>query len=502
MTAEEIEIDWLKKWADYTPDRIAFKDHTTGAEYSYLAIYKLAGRIALHLRNRYQVEKGQRVAVIANNEFEYIPLFYALQRMGAIMVPINFRLTAREFGYILNDCAPTLLIYQREFENILADIPGTVLPKAQVSWTGENSLSEMLSSPLEGEAEVPMAGEFEDPCMILYTSGTTGFPKGALITHKMIFWNAVNTILRLDISQKDVQLAFMPFFHTGGWNVLLTPFVHKGATTVFVQKFEPDLIVRLCDQEKVTILFGVPTILDMMSRAPSFNRAKMDSVRFAIAGGEALPIPLINLWQEKGVPVRQGYGLTEFGPNVFSLNEEDAIRKIGSIGFANFYVKTKVIDSYGEEVNPGEIGELLLKGPMCMGGYWRNPQATEETVKQGWLYTGDLVKFDAEGYFYVVGRKKEMFISGGENVYPVEVEQVISSHPSVREVAVVGVADEKWGEVGKAFISLEQGFELNSEQLHAHCHDKLAKFKIPKHLEIMPELPKGHSGKILKKQLR
>lgn len=501
MIPEKIEVDWIGQWARYAPDKVAFKDQSTEVEYSYVQTFNMVGRLALRLEREFAVEKGQRVAVLASNEFEYIPLFYALQRLGAIMVPVNFHFTARELSHVLKDCSPALLVYQEAFEGLIAQTPGHLVPERKMIWSGDNSLIEYLGEPVAGETNVPMRAYFEDPCMILYTSGTTGFPKGAVITHKMMFWNAVNTSLRLDLSQKDVQLAFLPLFHTGGWNVLLTPFVHKGAKTVLLKKFDPELVVQLCEKEKVTILFGVPTTMDMMARSRSFCDASMDSVRYAIVGGEPMSLELIKIWNKKGVPIRQGYGLTEFGPNVFSLNEEDAIRKIGSVGFANFYVQTKVVGDDGERVAQGEVGELLLKGPMCMEGYWRNPEATAETIKQGWLYTGDLVKFDEEGYFYVVGRKKEMFISGGENVYPVEVEQVISSHPAVREVAVVGIPDKKWGEVGKAFIGLESDVELVEETILEYCRDKLARFKIPKQIEFLSELPKGSSGKVLKKQL-
>lgn len=501
MIPETIEIDWIKQWAYYAPDKVAFKNQSTGVEYSYSRIYRMVGHLAMRLQKEFGIEHGQRVAVLANNEFEYIPLFYALQRLGAIMVPVNFHFTARELSHILKDSSPELLVYQAEFEAIVAQTPDSLVPAKKMTWSGDNSLVEGLCGPEQGETECCMHAQFEDPCMILYTSGTTGFPKGAVITHKMIFWNAVNTSLRLDLSQKDVQLAFLPLFHTSGWNVLLTPFVHRGAKTVFIKKFDPDLVVQLCEKEKVTILFGVPTTMDMMARSPSFGAADMDSVRFAIVGGEPMSLELIKVWNDKGIAIRQGYGLTEFGPNVFSLNQEDAIRKIGSVGFANFYVQTRVVANNGKDVPPGEVGELLLKGPMCMDVYWNNPAATKETIKQGWLYTGDLVKFDEEGYCYVVGRKKEMFISGGENVYPIEVEQVISSHPAVREVAIVGIPDNKWGEVGKAFISLEPDFELDEATILGYCRDKLARFKIPKTIEFLPELPKGSSGKILKRDL-
>ncbi|MFN8944674.1 MAG: AMP-binding protein, partial [Pseudobdellovibrionaceae bacterium] len=346
----------------------------------------------------------------------------------------------------------------------------------------------------------------DTPVMILYTSGTTGFPKGAVLSHGMLFWNAVNTSLRLNISQDDCAVIFLPLFHTGGWNVLMTPFLHRGATIILTKKFEADQVLNLSEKHECTLLFGVPTTMDMMSRSASFPQIHLKKLRYAVVGGEPMPIDLIRTWANKGISIRQGYGLTEFGPNVFSLNEEDSIRKIGSIGFPNFYIDVKIMDEF-TEVKANEVGELWLRGPMCMLGYWKNEKATSETIVDGWLKTGDLVRKDEEGYVYVVGRKKEMYISGGENVYPAEVEKVLRSFPLIREAAVIGVQDEKWGEVGKAFIALEQPpEELNVKALEGkileYCLANLAKFKVPKYIQFIDSLPKGESGKILKKELR
>ncbi len=317
-----------------------------------------------------------------------------------------------------------------------------------------------------------------------------------------VFWNSINTSLRLNISQTDATVIFLPFFHTGGLNVLTTPFLHRGAKLIFIKKFDGDQILKLSESHKATILFGVPTTMDMMSRSEVFKNVNLTSLRYAIVGGEPMPVDLIHKWNDKGIAIRQGYGLTEFGPNVFSLNEEDAIRKIGSIGFANFYSEAKIVDDDAKELGSEQIGELVLKGPMCMTGYWKNDKATKETIKDGWLHTGDLVKKDSEGYFYVVGRKKDMYKSGGENVYPTELEQVMRHLPGVREVAVIGVPDSKWGEVGKAFIVKESiSSDLTVDKINDYCAKNLAKFKIPKYFLFVPDLPKGDSGKILKRKL-
>jgi fatty-acyl-CoA synthase len=494
-----IETDWLKKWATYSPRAVALQDAETKSQYTYAELYYLSCRIASHLKNHFNVGFGDRVAVLATNEMEYVPLFFASQRLGAILVPVNFRLTSREIDHILEDSGAEVLIAQNAFKETIEKLNPKFVPDKRWSFEDLQSSVREYSLTKTSDWEIPFAGEFESPAMILYTSGTTGAPKGAIITQKMMFWNSINTGLRLNLTQNDVNVSFLPFFHTGGWNVLTTPLLHRGAKVIVAKKFEADRVLELCETEKVTILFGVPTTMDMMFRSPQFAKTDLSSVRYAIVGGEPMPIDLIKSWQEKGIPIRQGFGLTEFGPNVFSLPEEDSIRKAGSIGFPNFYVDVRVVDDNGRDVTADEIGELILKGPVCTPGYWKNEEATANTIKNGWLHTGDLVRCDSEGYYYVAGRKKDMFISGGENVYPVEIERYLSSHPKIREVAVIGVRDEKWGEVGKAFIAAAS--DLSADEVIQFCQGNLAKFKIPKHFAFLPELPKGDSGKILKRLL-
>ncbi|MES2964581.1 MAG: long-chain fatty acid--CoA ligase [Bdellovibrionota bacterium] len=510
-----VSSDWLKKWSRFSPKSVAFKDADSGRELTYGNLYFSSCRLATELESRFGVSPGDRVAVLATNELEYPVLFFALQRLGAMMVPVNFRLSAREISHVLGDSEAKLLVSQSQFDSVLASATG--VPSQRWAFDGEASLVSWLAKENEifaleklGEKlrfenlpwEKSFSGTEDSECMVLYTSGTTGAPKGALITNRMLLWNSINTTLRLNLNQSDVTLSFLPFFHTGGWNVLLTPFVHRGAKTIIMKKFDATRVLELCESERATILFGVPTTMAMMTASPGFETTDLSSLRYAIVGGEPMAIESIHTWQRKGVAIRQGFGLTEFGPNVFSLNEEDAIRKIGSIGFANFYIDVRVVDDDGRDVPQGHVGELVLRGPVCTPGYWKNPEATANAIKDGWFYTGDLVRADDEGYFFVAGRKKDMFISGGENVYPIEVEQCLSAHPSVREVAVVGIADDKWGEVGKAFISLHAGANASVDEILGYCQQNLAKFKIPKHVAFLPELPKGDSGKILKRSLR
>ncbi len=504
MTAP-FEADWLKRWNLYSPESVAIKDADSGRSWTYQQLFEISNRLARFLKTHHGIEKGDRIAVLSFNEPEYVGLFFAAQRLEAILVPINFRLTAREIAHILKDSGAKLFIHQRQFQDTVRQIEQTQpdeLPRSLMYFDGPDSVTAVCDSNALPSETLPMSGVApETPCMILYTSGTTGAPKGAIITQGMIFWNSVNTTLRLNLSQNDVTLSFLPFFHTGGWNVLTTPFLHRGATVVLLKKFDPDRILKLCETERVSILFGVPTMLDMMKHSPLFKQVDLGSVRYAIVGGEPMPLDLIRTWQDRGVPIRQGFGLTEFGPNVFSLNEEHSTKKIGSIGFPNFYIEARIVDERGKELGADEIGELVLRGPMSMSGYWKNPEATAQTIRDGWLHTGDLVRRDPEGFYYVVGRKKDMYISGGENIYPAEIEQYLRTHPKVREAAVIGVKDEKWGEVGKAFIVTHTGEAIEPSELTDFCLNNLAKFKIPKHFAFLKELPKGDSGKILKRAL-
>ncbi len=503
MTPEmKIELDWLARWACYSPRHIAVKDGESQRELNYAQLFSQSCFLAEVLVRRFDVRAGDRVACLAQNELEYITLFFATQRLGAILVPINFRFTGSEVAHIVRDSGAKLVIAQKAFWDKIENLKA----HAQLwLFDGPESLSEVCQTGLT-KSYAPLhqsfVSSFEDPAMILYTSGTTGFPKGAVISHRMLFWNSVTTGLRLNLTQNESVLTFLPLFHTGGWNVLTTPCLHRGAKVVLLRKFDADLVLKLCESEKVTILFGVPTTMDFLKRSRLFNVSDLASVRYAIVGGEPMPLELIKAWETRGIPIRQGYGLTEFGPNVFSLNEEDSRVKMGSIGFPNFYIDAKVVGDKGEDLEDEQVGELVLRGPMAMSGYWNNPQATNEVIRDGWLHTGDLVRRDSQGFYFVVGRKKEMYISGGENVYPAEVEKILRLFPGVREVAVVGVKHERWGEAGRAFLTFENGVKkAGLEDLKTHCLNHLAKFKVPLEFIVLDDLPKTESGKVAKRLL-
>ncbi len=488
------EVDWIAKWAVYTPRRLFLRDHASGDSWDFAAADACARAVAAHLRDAHGIGRGDRVAVLARNSAETVFLMLACVKLGAVLVPLNFRLTAPELAVPLADAEPKLVIRTAEFADRVGAGPVAVAPDA---------VSALVRGPVPDAVFAPdRPGELDDLVMILYTSGTTGAPKGAMITHRMLLWNAINTTLRLDLSGQDHSLSFAPFFHTGGWNVLLTPFLHNGASHTLLENFDADLILDLCEREQVTLLFGVPTMMQMMADSPRFAAADLASVRYAIVGGAAMPVPLIHTWHDKGVWIRQGYGLTEVGPNCFSLHQDHAVAKAGSIGFPNFYVDARIVGPDGRECAPGEVGELWLRSEVVTPGYWRNPAATAEAVTDGWFHTGDLMTRDAEGFHFVVDRKKNMYISGGENVYPAEVEAVLVAHPAVKEAAVIGVPDPRWGEAGRAFLVPNPDRAPDEADLRAHCGTRLAKFKIPREFVVIEALPRNDAGKVDRTALR
>lgn len=493
------QVDWLSKWAKYTPGKFFLREYNSGREWTFEEFNSASNHLAEYLINELGLKKKDRLAVYSPNNAEYVLLFTACVKTGIILVPLNFRLVPRELDILISDAEPQVFVYDKEYQQSkdeLTSVPAEC-PTLQISditkffdYT-DKEIDNVDSSDLTEE----------DFVMILYTAGTTGISKGAIITHKMLFWNSINTALRLDLNSQDHTQSFAPFFHTGGWNVLFTPFLHTGASHTLLNKFDPELVLELMEKEKTTILFGVPTMLQMMSDSPKFDEVDLTSVRYAIVGGAPMPIPLIERWHNKGVFIRQGYGLTEVGPNVFSLHHDDAIRKKGSIGFPNFYFETKLVDDNGKECDVNEVGELWLKSPVVTPGYWRNKEATEKAISDGWFHTGDMLMFDEEGYYYVVDRKKNIFISGGENIYPAEIERYLYANKKIKETAVIGVPDEKWGEVGKAFMVLNENESLEHNELYEFCKEGLAKYKIPKYFEVVEELPKNEAGKIDRKSL-
>jgi fatty-acyl-CoA synthase len=411
-------------------------------------------------------------------------------------------LTVHELTTILSDCVPKLLIHDKGYQQKATEV-GTVVNASQLT-----SL-QLLPTSAFPEAEASLARravpfqtpDGEEAALILYTSGTTGIPKGAILSHRMITWNAINTQVSWGLWDTDITPTFAPFFHAGGLNVLTTPLYHCGGTVVLLRSSDPTTVLHAIEQERCTIVFAVPTVFQMLMEHPHFDTSDLSSVRFCVTGGSSCPLPIIHGYAARGLQFRQGYGLTEVGVNCFSLAPEDAVRKAGSVGRPVFHSRARIVDEHDHDVAPGEVGELVLDGPHVCSGYWRRPEATEEARRGGWWHTGDLVRCDEEGYYSIVGRKKDMFISGGENVYPAEIEGVLATHPAIAEVAVIARPDPKWGEVGLA-VAVSRTADLTAEEVIAFCSDKLARYKIPRAVVFTDTLPRNAMGKVMKAELR
>ncbi len=482
--------DWIAKWAIYSPDKIALQEHESGKTISYSDLNRRANGIASLMVEKYNIQKGDRIAVIAEFSIDFVALFSAAQKKGFCIVPINYRLAATEIVHIITDAAPTLTLYDTQYVHLLPHI------------SEELVLSEMTAKAGSADSTEINQVDEDDAIFIIYTSGTTGKPKGVRYTHKMAFWNSINTAISLIVNMESRTVNVMPPFHTGGWNVLLLPFLHHGGFTYLCRKFDSNTVLNLLNSQQSTLFMGVPTMLSMMAQDPDFEKTDFSSMYYIIVGGESMPIPMIEKYAERGVAIRQGYGMTEVGPNLTSLHQDDAISKKGSIGRTNFYVRHRVVKEDGQDAKPDESGELWLQGPMVTPGYWNNEEGTKEAFSDDglWFKTGDIVREDADRYIYIVDRLKNMYISGAENVYPAEIEAVLRRLPYVRECAVVGVKDEKWGEVGKAFVVVSK--DVSEQALKDFCVENLAKYKVPKYFVFIDQLPKSDSGKIDKKVLK
>ncbi len=495
--------DWLGRRAIHTPFREALvvmpraqraglgDPQAEPLRLTYDQWNRMANRMA-HFLLEQGVRRGDRVAVLSQNCLEMLTLLFACGKLGAIYVPYNWRLTVAELRPLVADTDPRIFFYGPHIEQAVAELQ----PPKPVG---------LLNLDLSGyPEETPPAPDLdpEDPWMILYTGGTTGRSKGAVLSHRAVLWNAWNTIAGWTLSPDDRVPILTPFFHTGGLNVFTTPLVELGGCSILMGPFDPGELLDAVEKERLTVIFMVPTMFKMVMDHPRFAETDFSRVRFLISGGAACPEPVLLAYRAKGCQFKIGYGLTEAGPNTFGMPDHRSWDKPGSVGFPLPHIQLRIVAEDGRLCGTNEVGELLIKGGHVFSGYWRNPEATAEALQGGWLHTGDLARRDEEGFYYIVDRKKDMIISGGENVFPLEVEDAIYQHPAVAECAVVGIPDPKWGEVGKAFVVLKPGMRLTEEELIEHCRKLLAKYKIPKQVEFLPELPKNAAGKILKRELK
>ncbi len=507
--------DYLGRRAIYSPAKLAIIDYGKNPEWrlTYRQMNERANRLANHFKC-IGIGKGDRVAIFARDGVEHLDTFFACAKLGAIHTALNWRLHWREAVGIIETTTPKVMIYSDDFKSTISEIEHAtrntqhaITNYIHIEGDGIPNSTHFESSLQSGATTAVTCEllEAEDIVALIFTGGTTGLPKAAQVSHRMIAWNTLNTVIH-DVTHNDTYLNVFPMFHTGGLFVYTLPQVIFGGTTILIRQFDPALVLSLIEKERVTIFGGVPAMYQMMTQAENWERANLSSLRFCTSGGAPLPVPLVEKYtQEKGIRFKQGFGMTEFGPGIFALAPEDAIRKAGSIGRPNFFVDARVVDDNNHVLGPNEIGELALKGPSYSSGYFNNPKASKDAVDaEGWFHTGDLAKYDDEWYFYIVDRKKDMFLSGGENVYPVEIEKALYQHPAVHMCAVIGVPDPfgKWGEVGKAIVVLKPGTRATEQELLDHCRANLASYKVPKSVVFVDALPISSAGKILKRELK
>lgn len=503
-----LHADVLGERARITPDRVALVDVATLLRLSYRQLDDRAAACARAWRESLGLRPGDRLALLSGNRVEFLDCFFGAVKSGVVFVPLGTRLTAVELHGILADCEPRALVYDRAHEDLAREMHRSLRLEHAIALDAPapegHDLHETLLAGLEPGPFVRPAIDAEAPCCLLYTSGTTGRPKGVVVPHRMVAWNGYNTAVSWQLRDDDVTSIFTPLHHAGGMGAFLVPVLTIGGTVVLHAAFDADEVWDTIERERCTVVLGVPTIFRMLAESPRFSTVDLGSVRWLISGGAPLPLRLIETYQRRGVVFKQGYGLTEVGVNCFAMTADDSARKAGSVGRPLMFTEARLVDDRGADVAAGEVGELLLRGAHVCRGYWRQPEATSAAIDDdGWFHTGDLARRDAEGFFYIAGRKKDMLITGGVNVYPAEVEGELLLHGAVSDAAVVAVPDEEWGEIGVAFVVFRSGRPAPSpEELRSFLGRRLARYKIPKAFVTVESLPRTAYGKVVKGQLR
>jgi fatty-acyl-CoA synthase len=468
-----------------TPDRVALSYQ--GRDQTYRDLRERTYRLASALG----VGRGERVAYLGVNQPGLVETFFAAGLLGAVFVPLNARLATPELRYILDDARVSALVLGEERD-------GAGLPGRHITAAG---CAELIASGSPEPIDEPVGQD--DPCLIMYTSGTTGHPKGAVLTHGNLVWNTFNLLVDVPLAHDEVTLVSAPLFHIAALAQTLIPTVLKGGRVILEPSFDVDRTFELIEAERVTVMFGVPSMFGLLTRSPRWAGADLSSLQHLLCGGAPVPEPLIRIYQDRGLTFLQGYGMTETAPGALFLGAEHSIAKAGSAGVPCFFSDVRLVASGGAPALPGEPGEVYVQGPNVMPGYWQRPEESAKVLSpDGWFRSGDVGVADEDGYVRISDRLNDVIISGGENVYPAEVESVLFGHPAVAECAVIGVPDDRWGEVGKALVVLRPEVGAEADELLKHLDGRLARFKIPKYLQFVPELPKNAAGKLLKAPLR
>ncbi|WP_435093590.1 AMP-binding protein [Halorubrum sp. N11] len=491
--------DWVgslsARRARLSPDRVAVTDTAAGEEYTYAELDERANRTVRFLRDA-GVSKGDRVAVVSRNRVELVDLFFATGKIGAVLAPLSHRLAERELAAVLGDVNPALLMVETPFEGDVVDAleRADAEPPVRAIPSDEDNAWRPYTAdlPADGSPVETVNVSLADPRLFLHTGGSTGIPKETVISHGAVHWNGYNTITAWGLREDDVTPMVFPMFHTGGWNVLTVPFFQMGARILLSPEVDPGRVLADVEREGATTLVAVPAVLRMMARHEEWGATDLSTLRFVKSGGGPCRESVIDAWRDRGVEISQGYGLTECGPNNFAMPDGFPEAKTKSVGVPALAVDARVVDEDGP-VPDGTVGELELAGPAAADGYWNNDEETAATFGD-WVSTGDLARVDGDGYYHIEGRKKNMFVSGGENVYPPRVEDALTDHPGIEEAVVIGVPSEEWGTIGKAVLVGDESLTL--DDVRSHLASRVARFAVPKELAFVDEMPTSGPSKI------
>ncbi|MBX3560370.1 MAG: AMP-binding protein [Sphingomonas sp.] len=483
--------DLAAKRATLSPGAVALEELATGATRTYAELDERAAAVAAMLA-AYGVRKGDRVAILCRQRIAFFEILFGCAKLGAVLVPLNWRMPPAELDGLIANAEPALLLHDAADADIVGRLAA---PPPSLDLDGGYETALVTAPPHRSRLSWPASSTW----YLLYTSGTTGRPKGVIYTYRMALANHVNIGSAIGLTARDTTLAFLPNFHTAGINLHALPTLIAGGRVILMETFEAEALVGLIEARRLDTVFAVPTVYQALLGHPRFAAAPLDHVRHWGCGGAALPDALAERYRDLGVRVCNGMGMTETGPTAFLVDPADAWDRIGSVGRPQLLCSARIVDAGGHEVADGEVGDLLFSGPGVTPGYWRDEEATRAAfTADGWLISGDLARRDADGFYWVAGRRKEMFISGGENVYPIEVENVLAAHPAVAAVAVLARVDPKWGEVGRAFVQPANGTPPDRAELDAYCRARLAPYKVPVSFEFVSEFPRTPGGKIQK----
>ncbi len=499
--------DWLDYYKRTTPDETALIDIANERKFSYSEMETRVGKLAHYLVEN-GVTPGDRVGCLALNTTDIFEIMFAVWRVGAIYLALNFRLTTKELSGILDHAEPVMVFVDQTFDE-------TVMPlrekNTDIFWVrfdgagGDTQYEQAIKkSPHLSSTQIALEHVPNQQALLMYSSGTTGTPKGIIISHDNIFYASTASSFSLKVNRHCVSYAVMPIFHIGALMGFCLPSLLVGGTTILNRNFEPGATLSTIGNKEygITHFLGLPAIFNTLQQHPDCTSTDFSNLKVLVGGAESMPLPLLNWWKDNAIPIQEVYGLTESTGVGCVMMKSDIATKIGSAGQASIFSEFRIMDEKGQEVPRGELGEICIKGGNITSGYWRNPEATKAAFFGDWFRTGDIGRMDEQSYVYIVDRLKDMYISGGENIYPAEIESALCDIPQILEVAVIGYPDEKWGEVGCAVVVLKRGCTLSLEDITAHCEGQLAKFKHPKHMVEVDTLPRNATGKVLKFELR